>query len=202
MWYGASVTKPDGSDVEQRMAAIEVAVRERVQELDSRRGSTGPVLAQGTLVENPEPPPAALDERIREALTAAAESLSPDQLAAAIGAEVGAVTAALRRLVHAGHVHNVGVGREGRLVYTWRVGAQASADELERAVLQLLRERPTTVDELHVATGAPLVRVSRIVDAIRRDPELRPRLRDLSGNHTGSWLLLSPAITGSDSHGD
>ncbi len=193
------MTKPDGSDVEQRMAAIEAAVRERVQELDSRRGSSGPVLAVGTLTESPEPPPAALDERIHAVL--AAESLSPDQLAGAIGAEVGPVATALRRLVNAGHVHNV--GSEERPFYTWRVGAQASAEELERAVLRLISERPTTVADLQAATGVPLVRVARIVATIRRNPEFHSRLRDLSGNHTGAWLLLSPAITtGSDSDGD
>lgn len=121
----------------------------------------------------------------------AAQSMSAARLAAALGAELGLVNTALRRLVDAGHVHVSGEWP----TYTWRVGAQASTAELVRTVLRLIAECPMTVTELQAATDVPLLRVGRVVAAIRCATSFRDRLLDMSNDHTGTWFLSPPTTS-------
>lgn len=182
--YCAGVTK---TEIEQRMAQQEALALEslrRTGELDA--APTDPVkLAQGTLTTGAPPPPADLDGSIRTALTE--QSMDPPALAGVVGVGRREVEAALRRLVNAGHVYNV--GSDAMPIYTWRVGGDATSAELRAAVLRLIREREMTLSDLQRATGAPLAHVASVLAAIRRDPEIGPRLLDQSADHTGAWFL-------------
>jgi len=126
-----------------------------------------------------------LDGKIRQVL--AKEHQSPEELARAIGESVDAVRPALRRLARAGRVYNLGFKECPS--YTWRIGNHASTAELRDEVLRLISELPLSVLELHAATGADLVRVGRVVQALRRDPEYRNRIVDMGDGKQASWFL-------------
>lgn len=186
MYCAPVVTKtPTEAEIEERLARQEALALERLRrsgELDVVHDPAQ--LAVGTLTAGAAAP--SVDDRIQEVLSV--ESLSPARLAAALELDVESVTTALRRLVNAGRAHNV--GSNDWPIYTWRVGAEASAAELEIEVWRLISERPMTVTDLQAATGAPLARVDAALAAIRRAPENRIRLRDMSADHSGAWFVL------------
>ncbi len=119
--------------------------------------------------------------------------MDPQQLAKVVAASPAELQAELRRLATSGHIHNV--GSEEYPMWTWRIGDQTSSEELVKAVIRMLGERPTTTRELANATGADLRRVALAVRAIQRGPD-RERLIALGvDREAATWLMLPGGAT-------
>lgn len=130
--------------------------------------------------------PATMRDRVRDVLRE--NTLSYAEVAKAVGAGVEEVTAEIRAAAKDGLVANIGA--EDFPMWTWRIGDETPAKELERVVRRLITERPMTTRELVHATGARFTRVGGAIVAIQRSGDkvldLNPKTR------AGRWFVVLP----------
>lgn len=95
------------------------------------------------------------------------ESLSPAQLALALGEHPDLVKVALDEAERAGDARNV--GSRDFPIFSWRLDRHAPATEAMALAVRLLGERPMNSSELAHALGVEADRARRLVMAIPTD---------------------------------
>lgn len=137
------------------------------------------------LATAPEPEKT-LRDRIRDELLRA--SLDPAELARSLKLPTEPIVEELRALAKEGLVANVGA--EDFPMWSWRIGDDTPAKDLEVLVRRLITERPMTTRELTAATGARMTRVGGAIVAIQRSGanvlDLNPKTR------AGRWFIVLP----------
>jgi len=105
-----------------------------------------------------------------------------------IGAPLDDVIRATRKLAESEKIANVG-GSDQIPRWTWRI-SNASPAELRQQIARLLAERPSSIDMLIHATGAPRDSVDATLSELRRDTVYEDRIENFSdGDDDPVWYL-------------
>lgn len=128
-----------------------------------------------------------LGARVEAALRVHPHSL--EELARELKEPVGRISTALKPLRK--HLYNVGT--EHAPAWFWIVGDEASASEINQAVLTLVKFKPMRFPELLAATGARQGRVSGAIVAMQRDSNAR--LVNLDTPQRARWFMVPEGVT-------
>jgi DNA-binding transcriptional regulator GbsR (MarR family) len=139
----------------------------------------------------PQPrPQRRLDPKSEVAKVLRGNSFNTAQIAKATGLSIGKSAEALRALKAERKVANV--GSEDFPRWTYRIGDETSAQELNAEVKRLIEDRPMTTQELIETTGARLARVSGALIALQRTEK---QLLNLGTQRRAKWFLVSDRVT-------